>query len=1166
MAVTRSVGRVSIRVVPDSVGFRQDLQTTLERIERTMRARIPVEFIVDREELLKLKAELDSIRASIKIGLDVPQEEIERLRAQLEAISANIDVDLSTAAAERRIEALTRTRDVLIRARVLELGRGGNNFDLTGGFDFGPSGVGGFFRNLFSNPYAEAGAREGFGSMLSGLFSGSGIMSAVTSLAQSVWGPFFEWGKTWGQRFFASGGGQVLTDMFLEGREFINDIDRNTVKFAQMFTMLSAVSNALTASIGSIFIVAVELGQIISGLAVVAPSILAPLAVGIGTLFAVLKDTKTVLADLGPTFDQLQNKMSNAFWDKLAPTIRALTDQLLPSLTRGLVNVSQEFSWMFASMFAAISKGLGNGVLDRLFDRMASSINIASEGVYFLTNALIKMVDAGSKFWEYWARGFTEGMKSFDNWVDRIISDGTFDKFIQDMTRNLFNLFRLFDGLFGIINGIASAAKLGGLPDLADWANATQKMAAAIQSPALQKVLSQLFGGAQKAMAGIFDGLGNGFREAAPIFEKLVFWGQVMGGIYDDLLTKIGQIIGNKTFIDGLDAFIGGLSGAIDRFDEETINNIANSLGSTLDLMGHVIDGVGKVVAAYFKYLAPTFDKISDMLGYLSGPVAQAISDIMQNLAPAMESLWNNVLKPMMLDFKDKILPALVDLSKQAGPLLVDAFRVLGWVMRTIVMPSIEGIITIGSTLARMYNIVRDKVKEVVRAIQDFFDTVKKHADALDKIFKDPAKWFETLFNFMGTNGVVEQVKKKLEEFFKPLIKLITDPLGWFFSLGGSKGVGGTAGGAMMPQGKINLDDMFEVTDPLAKFREAVSLGWETFKATWTGMWDGFWANVRAVWDGFWGQFNISPQNSWFNISGGWTSFLSGLIAGAITWFASLSSNWNTMWTNIGTWASTKWNEINAGWANFLAEMIAKALGFVVEVRAKWDEFWNGVSQVASTIWETIKGTVSGGMNNTRAEMNNTGGMQSSWQSFMNTVRSITDIGFNMLVGAVRGGVNNAAAETNTLPSRVNLGNLGYVLYSSGQSLIGGFISGMQSMIGAAMQTAAGIMSILASFFPHSPAKRGPFSGRGYTTWSGRALVSDFAGGMMSNMNLVRDAAMQVATAANFDAMLGVDVADSGIVIDRREVNIHTYNPVAEPTSRTIDRASSALKMTAVAQ
>ena len=64
MAPTKSAGRVSIRVVPDSTRFRQDLQKSLERIERTLVAKIRAELYLDRQSLVKLKKQIEEIRRS----------------------------------------------------------------------------------------------------------------------------------------------------------------------------------------------------------------------------------------------------------------------------------------------------------------------------------------------------------------------------------------------------------------------------------------------------------------------------------------------------------------------------------------------------------------------------------------------------------------------------------------------------------------------------------------------------------------------------------------------------------------------------------------------------------------------------------------------------------------------------------------------------------------------------------------------------------------------------------------------------------------------------------------------------------------------------------------------------------------------------------------------
>lgn len=77
------------------------------------------------------------------------------------------------------------------------------------------------------------------------------------------------------------------------------------------------------------------------------------------------------------------------------------------------------------------------------------------------------------------------------------------------------------------------------------------------------------------------------------------------------------------------------------------------------------------------------------------------------------------------------------------------------------------------------------------------------------------------------------------------------------------------------------------------------------------------------------------------------------------------------------------------------------------------------------------------------------------------------------------------------------------LLYKAGQSLISGFISGMKSQIGAVGKAASSILSAARDYFPFSPAKKGPFSGKGYTLYSGQKLITDFARGIESRHDWV---------------------------------------------------------------
>jgi len=85
-----------------------------------------------------------------------------------------------------------------------------------------------------------------------------------------------------------------------------------------------------------------------------------------------------------------------------------------------------------------------------------------------------------------------------------------------------------------------------------------------------------------------------------------------------------------------------------------------------------------------------------------------------------------------------------------------------------------------------------------------------------------------------------------------------------------------------------------------------------------------------------------------------------------------------------------------------------------------------------------------------------------------------------------------------SLPGKIKsgLGSLGQLLYNSGRALLSGFMHGIQSMLGPVVNAGKSIMSHLSGLFPHSPAKFGPFSGKGWTLHSGRALMDGLSQGI----------------------------------------------------------------------
>lgn len=86
------------------------------------------------------------------------------------------------------------------------------------------------------------------------------------------------------------------------------------------------------------------------------------------------------------------------------------------------------------------------------------------------------------------------------------------------------------------------------------------------------------------------------------------------------------------------------------------------------------------------------------------------------------------------------------------------------------------------------------------------------------------------------------------------------------------------------------------------------------------------------------------------------------------------------------------------------------------------------------------------------------------------------------------------------LPQRAKdaLGDIGNTLKGSGKALMDGFLKGIESMFRPIGDAVSGALTWVKGFFPQSPAKRGPFSGSGWTDLkrSGGATWDQWLGGM----------------------------------------------------------------------
>ncbi|MGW3421286.1 phage tail protein [Streptomyces phaeochromogenes] len=239
------------------------------------------------------------------------------------------------------------------------------------------------------------------------------------------------------------------------------------------------------------------------------------------------------------------------------------------------------------------------------------------------------------------------------------------------------------------------------------------------------------------------------------------------------------------------------------------------------------------------------------------------------------------------------------------------------------------------------------------------------------------------------------------------------------------------------------------------------------------------------------------------------------LIATKTTWFQQL---WDMAWSKItsiyskyikpaidGIVAGFQWlydklvghsiipDLVNAikGWWN-------KLLGWIASIGASIKNAvvnsWNAISSWVLQKVSSIASGIRTGWNNAKSFVS------SAVSGMLSGIRS----GFSSMVSAVKDKISSAVSSVKSFKSSVVSFFSGAAswLVDSGKKLIQGFINGIKNMAGSVKDAVGNVLSGARDLLPFSPAKEGPFSGRGWTEYSGASLMQGLATGIDNSARL----------------------------------------------------------------
>lgn len=505
----------------------------------------------------------------------------------------------------------------------------------------------------------------------------------------------------------ALAGGNIFGNLKNSLNDIFTNLDTFSLKMAGAGTAILGLTSVAGAGLGTLAQFGVSIAHTLPAL-IAMPGILAAVGAGIGIFAAAMSDASTVLEDLGPSFEALQDSISTSFWGEAEGAVRSLIVNGLEALTPAISDVASQMGAMTGAVASAAQDHLPG--FQASLGYLAEAMDIGGDGAGAFTDALLTLGETGAKYLPSiaeWANGVAY---SFQNWVQAKTESGEMDKAIQSAAKTFGTLKDIVFDLAGILGGVFSAMASGSAP-IDSIADALDKANAAVNGPLWQGTLSSIFSAMGTAASYAFQGvgsLGQAFVSLAPTISTIL---PLVGQIIEVGLNGISTALQNPAFQGGLESFFQNVLIAVQAL-APAMPALGEAFGALATVGGELLATVAPLIAQLVEQLAPVMTQLAELLAPIIEQLGAALMPVIQALGPILSALFA-VLGPLINDLLAAIVPAIGPIVSALSAALIPAFQLVGTTVQAL-MPIVIPII----------NIIRDAFVNMMRIIQGIVNVV----------------------------------------------------------------------------------------------------------------------------------------------------------------------------------------------------------------------------------------------------------------------------------------------------------------------------------------------------------------------------------------------------------------------------------------------------------
>lgn len=1033
-----TVGRIRVRVLPDTRDFNRDLKKVLQRAEARHDLRVPVRLDLDTATVKAVKKRVEEMKPAMQAAVDLSRKSVEKAKRSIEAVKPRLQAELELAAAQK--QKLLREAEVA-RPKL--------------GVDLDESQIK-HIRHKLKDEFDKFTATIN-ADLDSGMASArlkwlcrprklpinvevNGIRRAATMLA-------------------ALSGGRVLKD-FGEGfKDFITNLDRSVPKIAAATTAIAALGAVGIHASGGLIALAGSIAKIVpAGLAL--PGILTGMAAGASVMVMALKDAKTELESLGPGFTKLQDDVSAKFWGQAAEPIKQLANNVLPVLRRGLGQISVEAGKTTAALAGVFTAHATNGSFATLFANTAEAIRQARGGLVGFVDAFSILGTVGSSYLPKLAAWTTQLGRRFARFIDQAADSGKLTQWIDSGVEAIRHFGGVIAGAAKILAGLHKAAAAAGGGGLAMLNGALNSIADVINSEAFQHTLVLVFKGAADGAKGLAAALG-------PIGGMLNTLGPALSNAFATLgqtagtaLTAIANALNSPAIAHGLTRLVDGFSQMVNAL-APAMPPLADVIAALMPIVGDLAATIGQVLAQAIIELAPIVVDLANKIQPLIPVLGDALKGAIDSLTPVLQFL---------VDHLDAV--AVVFGGGLAANAAVDAF----------------------SKVADKVSDMRDKLsaaKDGLEAVKSSFSALKSGAASVAGVLKSVAVGFVSMaksaavYVAQSARTVAAFIAEKIQMGINAGLQALSAAKTWLMV------AAQTALNVVMAMNPITLvviaiaalvAGLVLLYNKCETFRNMVDATWQailngasavaqwfsgTFVPWLQGVWDSICQSVQSVVDWFanaWETIKATAGLVWDAIVAWVGAKALGVYQTVCDKIQALKDWWATSWDQVKQKVSNAWDEI-CSWVTGAVERLKQTIQQRVDdIKARWMAAWDNVKNTLWRAWENIKNAVSNATGSVVSTVRGLGGrilgaVAGFGSLLFNAGRQLINgmiRGISSLVGHLLGQVANIAKSVvNTAKSWLGIHSPSRKFAELGRYTMAGYQQGLEKSYGKVTKSVA---------------------------------------------------------------------------------------------------------------